>query len=241
MAAVNVKELIRKLVAMQKIDEELFAFRREIRQKPEELAKLKMQFDNKKALLHKLQARAQELELARKAKELDLKSKEQDIIKADTSLMALKSNKEYQARLFEIENMKIDKGVFEEDILKLMDESERVGKQIEAEKAVVDGEEKKYLAEKEKVDAEVAKLTEESSGLEARRREVMVAIDKEPLALYERIVENRDGVAIAPIVNNACGGCFMHLPDQVINKIKMYDGLVRCEICSRLQYLAEDL
>ncbi|MBF0387141.1 MAG: hypothetical protein HQL20_04720 [Candidatus Omnitrophica bacterium] len=241
MVAQNVKEVIRKLVAMQKIDEELFAFRREIRQKPEELAQIKARFDNKKDLLHKLEAHAKELDLARKAKELDLKSKEQDMIKADVSLMQLKNNKEYQARLFEIENMKVDKAAIEEDILKFMEESEKVAKQIEAEKAVVAVEEKKYLAEKDKVDAAVQKLTEDSSGLESRRREVMIAIDKEPLALYERIVENRDGVAMVPVVNNACGGCFMHLPAQVINKIKKYDGLVRCEICSRLQYLQEDL
>ena len=241
MVAQNLKEVIRKLVAMQKIDEELFAFRREIRKKPEELAELKALFDVKKDFLHKLETKARTLELERKAKELDLKSKEQDIIKADTSLMQLKSNKEYQARLFEIENIKVDRGVIEEDILKLMEESEKVAKQIEAEKAIVDGEEKKYLAEKEKVDAAVQKLTEDSSGMESRRREVMITLDKEPLALYERIVENRDGVAIVPVVNSACGGCFMHMPAQVVNKIKMYDELVRCGICARLQYLEEDL
>ena len=241
MAAQNVKEIIRKLVAIQKIDEDLFAFRREIRQKPQELAELKARFDDKKVLFNKLELRARELELARKAKELDFKSKEQDILKADNSLMVLKSNKEYQARLFEIENMKADKAAIEDEILKLMEESEKTGKQIEAEKVVIDGEEKKYLAEKEKVDAAVAKLVQDSSGLESRRREVMVSVDKEPLMLYERIVENRDGVAIVPIVNNACGGCFMHLPDQSINKIRMYDGLMCCEICSRLQYIQEDL
>ena len=241
MAAQNVKEIIHKLVSMQKIDEELFAFRREIRQKPEELAELKKDFDGKKLSLNKLETRARELEVVRKSKELDLKVKEQDILKAETSLMALKSNREYQARLFEIENMKVDKSVLENEVLKQMEEADKVSKEIEAEKTLVVAEEKKYLAEKEKVDAVVAKLTGDSSGLEVRRREVMVAVDKVSLALYERIVENRDGVAIVPIVNNACGGCFMHLPDQVINKIKKYDELIRCEVCARLQYLQEDL
>jgi predicted nucleic acid-binding Zn-ribbon protein len=240
-ASQNIKGIIRQLVSMQQIDEELFGFRREIRQKPEELARLKEDFDSKKAFLNKLEARARELELARKGRELELKSKEQDISRSSTSLMALKSNREYQARMFEIESMKAEQSAFESEVLKLMDDSEKVGKQIEAEKAVVTAEEKKYLAEKEKVDAVVDKLTQDSSGLEARRREVMVAVDKEALAIYERIVENRDGVAIVPVVNKACGGCFMHLPDQVINNIKKYDKLVRCEICARFQYIQEDL
>lgn len=241
MAGQNIKDTIRKMVAIQKIDEELFSFRREIRQKPEELAQLKAEFDAKKQLLNKLEARSRELELARKAKELELKSLEQDIAKAEAGLLSLKTNKEYQARMFEIENMKVDKADLEEDILKLMDETEKQSKLIEAEKAVVAAEEKKYLAEKEKVDATVAKLTADSSGLESRRREVTMNVDKVSLALYERIVENRDGLAIVPVVNNACGGCYMHLPDQVINRIKMYEELVRCEICARLQYLQEDL
>ncbi len=241
MAVQNVKEIIRKLVAMQKIDEELFAFRREIREKPEELAGLKARVDTKKAYFHKLELAARDVELARKAKELDLKAKEQDILKFEGSLMSLKSNKEYQTRLFEIENMKADKSIIEDDVIKLMDEFEKSVKLVEAEKVIVAVEEAKYLAEKEKVDAAIRKLTEESGGLEARRREVMVAVEKTSLELYERIVENRDGVAIVPIVNHTCGGCFMHLPDQVINKIKMYDSLVRCEVCARFQYLEEDL
>lgn len=241
MAVSNVKGLLQKLVAIQKIDAELFSFRREIRQKPEEIADIREKFEVKKALFHKLEARVQELELSKKARELDLKAKEQDLIKADGSLMLLKTNKEYQARLFEIENMKLDKAAIEDAVLRLMDETEKAAKALEAEKVVVADEEAKYLAEKAKIDAVVTKLTEDSADLESRRREALQGVDKEPLAMYERIVENRDGLAIVPVVDNACGGCFMHLPPQVINKLKMYDQLVRCEMCARLMYLQEDI
>lgn len=241
MVALNVKELIRKLVAIQKIDEELFAFRRAIREKPEEIIHIKERFDGKKSLYNRLEARVKELELSKRQQELDLKSKEQELIKADASLMNLKTNKEYQARLFEIENMKANKSVLEDNVLKLMDELDKVQASFEAEKTVIAEEEKKYLAEKEKITADIAKLKEDSAGLETRRREAMQGVDKEPLALYERIVEHRDGLAIVPIVNNACGGCFMHLPPQVSNKIKMYDALVRCEVCARLLYLQEEI
>ncbi len=96
MVASNIRDLIRKLVAIQKIDEDLFAFRREIRDKPEEMAQLEGSFEKKKQVYHALELRLREIELSRKAKELDLKSKELEIIKADASLMMLKTNKEYQ-------------------------------------------------------------------------------------------------------------------------------------------------
>jgi len=61
------------------------------------------------------------------------------------------------------------------------------------------------------------------------------------LAVYDRVVENRGGTALVPVVGNACGGCFMHVPPQVINKIKMYDEIVRCEMCARFLYLQEEI
>lgn len=239
--ASNIRDLIRKLVAIQKIDEDLFAFRREIRDKPEEMAQLEGSFEKKKQVYHALELRLREIELSRKAKELDLKSKELEIIKADASLMMLKTNKEYQTRLFEIENIKADKSILEDEVLRLMDEVERAAKALTDEKVLVDAEEKKFKVAIEKIEADVARLKADSAGLEALRQDAMQGVDKVPLELYERIVENRDGVAIVPIVNNACGGCFMHLPPQVINKIKMYEDVVRCEVCARLLYLQEDL
>jgi len=237
----NVRETLKKLVAIQEVDEVLYEHRRQIKEKPVELNELKAKFDKKKTRLTQLQTRAQELELSRKAKELDLKSKEADIIKADGTLMTLKTNKEYQAKLFEIENLKADKSILEEEILKMMDETETLAQEVTKEQAVVAEEEKGYLAEKAKVDAAIAEIEDGMQSFEAKRRELVQDVDKEALAIYQRIVENREGVALVPVVGSSCGGCFMNVPPQVINRLKMHEELVRCEMCARLLYLKEEL
>ncbi len=237
----SVKDTLRKLVVLQKIDVDLFDYRRQLREIPSQLHEILAVFNKKKVRLEQLEGRAQEQELAKKAKELDLKSKEADIVKADGVLMTLKTNKEYQAKLFEIENLKSDKSVLEDEILKAMEETDKINKEIAAEKVVLAEEEKKYLAEKAKVDAAIAAISDQAQAFETQRREAMQGIDKEPLALYELIVENRDGLALVPIVGNSCGGCFMNTPPQVVNKIRMYDELVRCERCARLLYLQEEI
>jgi predicted nucleic acid-binding Zn-ribbon protein len=155
--------------------------------------------------------------------------------------MTLKTNKEYQAKLFEIENMKADKSVLEDEILKFMELSDKVVQEITQEKGFLAEEEKKYLAEKAKVDVVIAELQDKASALEARRREALIGVDKAMVAVYDRVVENRGGTALVPVVGNACGGCFMHVPPQVINKIKMYDEIVRCEMCARFLYLQEEI
>ena len=237
----SVKDTLKKLVTLQKIDAELFEYRRELRENPSKLNELKFKFDKKKTRLEQLEVKAQELERTKKAKELDLKVKDEAILKADGVLMTLKTNKEYQAKLFEIENLKVDKSLIEDEILKFMDEAEKLAKEIETEKTVVAEEEKGYLAEKEKVDQANAQVQLKVDGLGGQRKQATEGIDRETLALYERIVENRDGSALVPILGDACGGCFMHLPPQVLNKIRMYDELVRCEICARLLYIREEI
>jgi predicted nucleic acid-binding Zn-ribbon protein len=237
----SVKDTLKKLVALQKIDAHLFEYRREMRENPAKLNELKAKFDRKKDRLLQLENKAKDLERSKKAQELELKAKDEAIAKADGALMTLKTNKEYQAKLFEIENLKADKSVIENDVLKFMEELETLAKEIEKEKGVIAAEEKAYLAEKEKVDEANALVQLKVDELGGERKQAIEGIDHAALKLYERIVENRDGLALVPIVGNSCGGCFMNTPPQVVNKMKMYDELVRCEMCARLLYLQEDM
>jgi len=240
-AAQDVKELLRKLVALQKIDAEVYQFKREIKEQPALLADVKAKYEKKLTRYHELQQQAQNLERARKAKELDLMAKEGDIVKANTVLMTLKTNKEYQAKLFEIENLGADKSVLEDEILKLMDDSGKVAEEMAKEKTVVDAEEKTYLGEKEKVDAAIKVLLDKVATFEGQRSQACEGIDKATLAMYERLVENRMGLAMVPVVNESCGGCFMRQTAQMMNQLKKCDAVVRCETCARIQYIEADL
>jgi len=238
----TIKETIKKLVVLQGIDAELYEYKKALKEKPAECEVLKAAYERKKSRLAQLEAKAQELELGRKAKELELKSKEQNIITANAQMMTLKTNKEYQAKLFEIENIKADKSILEDEILKFMESSDKLVQEIAQEKTFLAEEEKKYLDEKAKVDVIIADLQDKASAIEARRREALTDIDKKILAVYDRVIENRGETALVPVVGgNSCGGCFMHVPPQVINKIKMYEEIVRCEMCARFLYLQEDL
>ncbi len=241
MAQGTVKITLGKLVILQEIDLELYEYKRELAEKPAQALTLKAAYEKKREHFTELEAKSKEIDLARKTKELDLKSKEQSIAHASTQLMTLKTNKEYQTKLFEIENLKADKSLLEEDVLRLMESSERILAEISKEKEFLLEEEKQYLAEKEKVDLELASVQEKITSVEARRREAVVGIDPATLSTYEQVVRNRGGLALVPLVGGACGGCFMHLPQQFVNRIKMFDQIVRCEMCARLLYIKEDL
>ncbi len=241
MAGKDVKDTLRKLVALQKIDAEVYEFKRLIKDLPAELGQVKALYEKKLTRYRELEAKIFEFDRARKAKELDLKSKEQDIVKANTVLMTLKTNREYQAKLFEIENMKADQSLLEDDILRLFDDTSRVAAEVAKEKVVADAEEAKYAAEKQKVDAQLKELHDKVATFEAQRSVACEGIDATTLAMYERLVENRMGLAMVPVVNEVCGGCYMRQNSQMHNRLKLCEDIVRCETCARIIYLEAEL
>ena len=77
--------------------------------------------------------------------------------------------------------------------------------------------------------------------LESQRKQLLPGVDRVLLTRYEKVLAHKDGLGIAPITDNSCGGCHMNVPPQTINAIKMHDQLIECEICQRIMYLEDDL
>ena len=241
MPQTTILDQIRKLVELQKIDEEVYRYRKEMEDRPAQLAVLSQQFENQKAELKKLEEKLKNIQLGRKSFEIDLQSKEEAILKANAQLSLLKTNREYTAKMSEIENMKADKSLAEEKILISYDETDNVSAAINKEKTAVAEEEKKYLAQKKEVDDSVQEFQEKIKALEVQRQQITPDIAKPNLERYEKILVNKHGLAIVPVMGNSCGGCFMTVPMQVVNEIKIHDRLILCEMCARILYLQEEL
>lgn len=241
MAGQNLKDQIRKLVELQIMDEEIFRFKRELREKPAELEGLKAEFESKKIKLKGLEEKLKAIQTAQKALELDLKVKEEGIAKADASLALLKTNKEYQARLLEIENLKADKSIFEEKILLGFDEVDAARKALEAEKTAVLQYEKEFNAQKKQIDDGMAVIGDQLKVKESQRARIAPEVRPDYLSRYERVLKNKDGLGIVKVVDHACGGCFMHLTEQVLNELKKYEQIISCDQCARILYLVDDL
>lgn len=239
--SVSIKEQIKKLVELQKSDVDIYAFKRELEEKPARIEELKEKFEQKKATLKELEEKLKVVQVELKNYELDLKQKEDLIVKGDQSLGLLKTNKEYQAKLYEIENFKADKSIIEEKMLLIFDDIEDVRKKIELEKANVAVQEKGYLQEKKTVDDEVAVIKDRITVLESQRNQLIPGVHPDYLKRYERILQNKDGLAIVAVKNHACGGCFMNVTEQLMNQIRMHDQVITCDMCARMLYLEESL
>lgn len=241
MPEVSVREQVKSLVALQAIDAQIYAFNKEKEEKPRIVQELQRKFEDEKANLNALNEQLKQLQVKRKAKELELQSKEEEIKKAETSLFAIKTNKEYQAKLKEIGGFRADKSVFEEEILKNFDQADALKTEADKEEEFLKVEEAKFILEKKQVEERLKEIAELLTNLDLKRKQMIPDIDKKILAKYEHILKNRDGLAMVSVKNETCQGCFMNVPAQVINEIKSRERVVICEVCARILYLEEDL
>lgn len=239
MPEVNLKLQLGSLVKLQTVDSQMYALRAEKAMKPDEIKAIESAFEAKKTKLAELDKKSLDLQKQRKDKELELASKDEAVKKLQSQLYSLKTNKEYQAMLQQIQDAKADSSVIEDKVLALFDQGDETKKEVEKEKQNLKEEEKVFLAEKNKIDGRVIEIDERLSSLEAQRKQALQDIEPKILSQYERILANRDGLAIVIVKGNSCGGCNMFVPPQVINLIKMYEHIITCEMCNRILYIDE--
>lgn len=240
MPVIDLKSQINSLVQLQVVDSEIYALRAEKARKPEEIKILEASFEEKKQNLSNLEKSSQDLQKQRKDKELELATREASINKLQVQLYQLKTNKEYQAMIKQIDDTRCDASVIEDKILELLDGVDKIKNDVNREKQKLQEEEKLFNEQKKNIENRIKEIDDRLAQLEAQRKQILPNVDPKIASQYERILLNRDGLAIVLVNDNSCNGCNMFVPPQVINLIKMYDRLVTCEVCNRILYIEED-
>ncbi len=206
---------------------------------PKKLEDFRVGLERKKEDIDRVEEEIKDLQVKIKDKELELQSAEEGIQKFKQQLLQVKTNKEYKALLSEIESKKADNSCIEDDILKLMDSLDDIGRDFNKEKGELKKLEEEFKREEVKVREEIALVERDIQSQKSERDKIAQEVDSEIIVIYERLIKSKDGIAIVPVVDGACGGCYLSLRPQTINEIKRADNIVTCERCSRIFYLDE--
>jgi predicted nucleic acid-binding Zn-ribbon protein len=235
----NLEEQIKLLVEAQGLDSHILRLERELESIPERLKEMDEELRAKSAELKKIEEAVKALLLKRKEKEGELETKEAAIKKYQAQLYQIKTNKEYTALQEEINRIKADNSVIEEDVIRILDQIDSENLKVAKEKEALKAEESEMAAEKKRLDEEAGRIKEELAKLKAQRAEHVAKIDKTILSKYEKILKSKDGLAVVPVSGDSCQGCFRIMPPQVINEIRMKTDLIFCENCTRILYIEE--
>jgi hypothetical protein len=236
---VNLKEGLKLLSELQKIDSQIYSLKEKKEVMPLEIKALEAAFEEKKQKLLSLEKSALEFQKQKKEKELELASKEEATKKLQGQLFALKTNKDYQTMLQQIASSKADASVIEDKILESFEKIDKTKNELESEKQNLVNEEKTFQGQKTQVQNKIKEVDEQLAQLESQRNHIIPGIAKNILSQYERVLSIRDGLAIVGIKDGSCLGCHMSVSPQIINLVQMYENIISCDICNRILYIEE--
>jgi predicted nucleic acid-binding Zn-ribbon protein len=171
---------------------------------------------------------------------MDLKDIEAKIRKLDLQLNIVKTNKEYAALQHETLGLKADKSKNEDEILKMLEQTETQQKELKelarkAGEAGLEARERRKAIETALNDAEarIQRVRQERAALAA-------TIAPTFLTPYERLLHKADGKAMAACRNYVCEGCRMSLTANTVNLLMAGERLIYCHSCGRILYIAEN-
>lgn len=230
------EEQLRLLVELQKVDTVIWDMKKKREETPKRLSELQAGLDAIKADLDQYTAELEELKKDRRTKEGFLQAEIERVHKSEGKLKDIKTQKEYQALLKEVEQGKKLNASREEDVLKLIADIEDREK-IASEKAeTVRIKEEEYLKEKESLEGELVRIDAEFDGKKKEWEEMAKGIKPNILKMYQRVSERRNSTSVVPAKNGACGGCHMNLPPQLYNQVQKGHEMIQCPACHRILY-----
>lgn len=227
---------LKRLIALQEVDTKIFSITRVIDSFPSKIAETELLFRESQEAFDLIKLQRDALEKKKRDKETALDDIDGKIKKLKAHTSDIKTNKEYQALLSEIESVEKERFTLEDEILLVMEEMDSVSRQSGAEEV-------KYKANKEKVDVLKKKIEEEKleaekvlQGLKVSRSEIADTIDKEIYDQYIDLIDIHNGYAVAEAKGEICQGCNMNIPPQLFVELKKNEDIVHCPQCRRIIY-----
>jgi uncharacterized protein len=231
------EEELEILLKLQELDIEISGLRSEHDAIPVRIGELEQNYEQLKQELEKQES-------AHKAAKLTSRDAESKIALLDSSatkfkqhLTTVKTNREYSALLTEIEAVKREKDELEDRVLKKMDETEKTAVQIEENRARLAESGKACGKDREELAKRMKELEGEMAVRVQKRSNLTIRISQPLLSLYERIMRSRIRLAVVPLHNGSCGGCYAMIPLQKVADIRKADRIHTCDNCGRILYV----
>ena len=228
------REEIKNLLELQRVDLELDRIERRKDEIPEEIRILQKQLEDEENKFESFLEELMNLEKKLKQLNLDLEDNEERIRKYMNQLTTLKSNEEYRAIMNQIQLEKDRKAQLEDQIIELMEKIENYKQKrkfLEDDLKTKRNEIRKRIAE---LEDELIRIDDNILVKRDERKRRAHNVPERLLKQYEKLRQLRGGEVVVPMENGACGGCHAELPIQVQVELKTTGKLIRCEHCGRL-------
>ncbi len=233
------RDQISALKELQNIDIDLKEIEINLKKFPNIITEYNTEIDRHRESITNQKSDLAEIVKTKTQLESELEQNELSIKKAEEKLFEIKTHKEYEALQKEIADMKRSNAVLEEQILEKLEEIEINEKKIAEDEGKLSSKETEYAQKIEEYQLQIEELKVVHEPKIAEKNKILERISSEVLPIYQNI-SNKNGQALALVVNELCTGCNMNIPPQLYNHILTETEIHQCPSCKRILYTSKD-
>ena len=229
------------LLKLQVIDYDIGELERSKEYLPDMMGNLNREMDDSHKKLEETRQQLEESRVKQKELELDISTREASLQKFQQQMMSIKTNKEYDALVAEIDSLKEKISQSETELLETIDlvgNLEKEVKELEVKSSETQENNTQQLSIlKQKVDS----IGDTMSMKEQERQGIISNIPKPILSVYERVRRGKGGQAVVVVKKRACGACFKALTPHKVQEVKRADKIYTCDSCGAIIYWDEEI
>jgi predicted nucleic acid-binding Zn-ribbon protein len=231
-----VKKQLQLLWKLQTIEQQIEEAQKNKARYPLELERLQGQLKAQEEKQAEEKQRIEELEKKRVLMEGELDLGNERIKRSQLKLLAIKTNKEYQALLKEIETGKEHNSQREEEIISMLEEIDQLKTDYARTVERAHKEREEIEEEEAQVKDQMVTVEQDIALWSQNREEIIKEMDPELLKRYNTLKERRNGIAVVLVKNEGCQGCFVNIPPQMYNEVQKNKEIILCPNCHRILY-----
>ncbi|MBX3239800.1 MAG: hypothetical protein KIT80_21125 [Chitinophagaceae bacterium] len=237
----SVEEKLTSLVSLQKIDSKLDEIKILKGELPMEVRDLEDEIQGLNARQTRIEEEINGIQEFIEQKKNIIKDSQALAKKYEKQSENVKNSREFEAINKELELANLEVKLAEKHIKDANEEIAEKARLLENAKKAISNKDttlKHKKGELEKIVEDTEKEETEYNSIATGARE---KVDPRLLSSYERIRKSyRNGLAIVPVLRDACGGCFNAIPPQRQSEIRQRKKIIICENCGRI-LIDEDL
>ncbi len=225
---------INSLVQLQDIDSQLMNLKELQGDLPSKVEDLSFRLEELKSSIHAAKTRIAEIDAEIRQLEGHESDRRTKVDKLRDQLYLVKTNREYDALMSEIDHLEEEIDTEENRELDLMQEKEQLEEQLKFDESQIGELDVQLKTQAGELEKRVASSKEEEIRLSQNREEILPTIESRFISKYDRVRQAKNGIAVVPIVNHSCGGCHSKITPQHETEVRKGEGVHQCSTCRRI-------
>ncbi len=228
---------LERLVQLQQLESTAEGARRALAERPARLGALDTRLAEAQRVLDEARGRLTTSQVDRRNLEKEAATQQARLSKFKDQSGSVKTNKEYQALLHEIDIAKHELDQAEERILGHMEAADALVADVKNAESNLAATKKQVEAERQALERELADVEQQLVAALQERQDLVGHLDKRLVSMFETLSRGRKGISVTQATKEGlCAACYVRLRPHLFSQVRENQQIIQCENCQRILY-----